>query len=679
MVEKSKKPVVVSVSQQTSEQVSGGGLSSGLKCIETDELPIVGNQDDYYNSIKQDLLWRISDLFGPSCLDIMEEWFVKLGGLQLTNSQKELISELYPIIRYSNSLDTSKLKQFLAKNENNADLKAVLNLKVGAKEFTLLHMLIEVLEENMYNGRTLMEDFLKAGADPNIRDYQGNTPLHYAAAHLGLIDHRTVGLLIKNGADPNIQNHQGETFLHVAVPLARDYEMDDFMKYVDNFKIENKNGKTPMQIAIDNCNYYLIEHLFTEKQKKLNEELNKLVLGTYTSDDKYNSYKFDTQGIENLKKFLDKHKNTEDLKIVLISKNYEYNLPELQGDMCTELSKLLSVAATQSQAGADEQEAETTSHQTVNLPSKCLFNVCLPDKLNQLDEYLTEVSKAKNMAELQKVVNEAIISGVRLNFAKDQKNYFTDHVIERINQLKESPEVASNIVCILVSKGARLRKSDSVDKLEVIGSGFEAHKANMIKAYQEYLNFTQRFLKIAKNATNSELNSTKIDNSTFYLEYSEDSTIDVAKITDGARSLGLTQGEIEYGRNIIKIGKNEVEIITQGGIRNYTDLVEDSNIVLIFCTSLGELEVRLYPHKQNKDQIKVEVKNQGLLESLKHCKEELGRNCLLGGLSVNNAIEQGYFFRSGKLCQPSETLSVNSSLGDISLSSPIQESIQQVR
>ncbi|MFP3025920.1 MAG: hypothetical protein ACEY3L_06595 [Wolbachia sp.] len=182
-----------------------------------------------------------------------------------------------------------------------------------------------------------------------------------------------------------------------------------------------------------------------------------------------------------------------------------------------------------------------------------------------------------------------------------------------------------------------------------------------------------------ENAANGELDDARIDNSTFYLEYSEDSTIDVAKITDGARILGLTPGIMEYGRDLIKVGKSEVEIITQGEIRNYTDLAKGSDIVLIFRTSLGELKVRLYPDEQNEDQIKVEVQDRAPLERLKHYKEELGKNCLLGGLSVNEAIEQGYFFRSGKLCQPSETLSVNSSLGDISLSSPIQESIQQAK
>lgn len=77
---------------------------------------------------------------------------------------------------------------------------------------------------------------------------------------------------------------------------------------------------------------------------------------------------------------------------------------------------------------------------------------------------------------------------------------------------------------------------------------------------------------------------------------------------------------------------------------------------MTFYTSEGELEVRLYPDTRNKDLIRVEVNNQGLLKQLKDCKEEIGKNCLFGELSVNQAIKQGYFVRSGKLMR-SEAMS----------------------
>ncbi|MDG7056534.1 MAG: hypothetical protein LKM43_00010 [Wolbachia endosymbiont of Penenirmus auritus] len=266
------------------------------------------------------------------------------------------------------------------------------------------------------------------------------------------------------------------------------------------------------------------------------------------------------------------------------------------------------------------------------------------------------------MNKLEKVVDEAIRSGVRINFNKDFSpedpiicNWysFTDYVIKRIGELKKNPKVASDIICKLVSRGAVFYNKNSMDVMGELELEFKDHKANIKKAHADYINNAHKFIKIAKSATNSKLNDARIGNSTFCLEYSEDSKVDVAKITDGARNLGLAQEETGYGRDVIKIGKSEVEIITVNGIRHYTDLIDGSDIVLIFYTSLGELEVRLYPDMQNKNLVKVEVKDQEMWEKLKNCKEEIGENCSLGGYLVYDAIEQGYFERPG---QPSEKI-----------------------
>jgi hypothetical protein len=63
---------------------------------------------------------------------------------------------------------------------------------------------------------------------------------------------------------------------------------------------------------------------------------------------------------------------------------------------------------------------------------------------------------------------------------------------------------------------------------------------------------------------------------------------------------------------------------------------------------LGELEVRLYPDTQDTNLIRVEINSQDLLEQLKNYNEKIGRNCLLRGLPVSEAIEQRSFVRSGK-------------------------------
>ncbi|WP_341812360.1 ankyrin repeat domain-containing protein [Wolbachia endosymbiont (group A) of Conops quadrifasciatus] len=669
-------------SQQIDQQDLELGLSNVLGCSEIDdrnpettELPIVDIQDDYYNFIKVSLIY--SDNGSRTLVDdrkyleyLVHEWLMDAPNLELTSSQKKLNKGLLGSVikdlvcdNYNHFLN---LKQCLADNKNSEDLKDVFNLKRSKLGTTLLHVFV---------GQENMHDLLEAGADPNIQDNKGKTPLHDTALYH--CKYEDVDCLLGLHANPNIQDREGKTPLHyyAAYCTSRSRKiMDLLVKSGADLSIKDNDGKTPLQIASDNNN--VIECLLTDNQKKLYDQLLKLV-NIESLDSNWDVP--DPEQFENLKNFLNEHKNDEDLKTVLkVKVNSGISAP-IKKSTFKEVEKLLLQAGVTSLTKDEQDNFEGIRKNLVERWDSLLSNIVPPDRLAKINRFFIQVSEAESLAELQKVVNEAIISGIRLNFAKDQENYFTDHVIERINQLDKSPEVASDIICALISRGGKLKNSSSFEVIDEIESSFKGHKANMIRAYDNYINYAKEFFTIAENAANGELNDARIDNTTFYLEYSEDSTIDVAKITDGARDLGLTQGEIEYGRDIIKIGKSEVEIITQGGIRNYTDLVEDSDIVLTFYTSLGELEVRLYPSKENEGQIKVEIKDQGLLESLKHCKEEPGRNCLLGGLSVNKAIEQGYFFRSGKLSKPSETLSVNSSLGDISLSSPIQESIQKVR
>ncbi|MDX5526940.1 MAG: ankyrin repeat domain-containing protein [Wolbachia endosymbiont of Andrena nigroaenea] len=663
------------VSNQSIEKNSELELSSEHHASKTTDLLPQDSQDDYYNFIKARLICSDN---GPRTLvddrkyleSLVYEWPMDGPNLELTSSQKKLNEELLLSAVKDLGCDDYNhflnLKQCLADNKNSEDLKTVFNLKRSKLGTTLLHVFV---------GQENMHDLLEAGADPNIKDNKGKTPLHDTALYN--CRYEDVDCLLGLHANPNIQDREGKTPLHyyAAYCTSKSREiMDLLVKNGADLSIKDNDGKTPLQIASDNNN--IIECLLTDNQKKLYNKLLKLVnIESLDSDwDLPNP-----EQLQNLSNFLRDNKDDEDFKTVLKVKVNSGISALIQNSTFNKVKKLLLGAGVPSLTKGEQDNFEGIRKNLVERWDSLLSDIVPTDQLAKINRFLIQVSKAESLAKLQKVVNEAIISGIRLNFAKDQENYFTDHVIKRIRQLEKSPEVASDIICALISRGGKLKNSSSFEVINEIESGFKGHKANMIRAYNNYINYAKEFFTIAENAANGELNDARIDNSTFYLEYSEDSTIYVAKITDGARDLGLTQGEIECGRDIIKIGKSEVEIITQGRIRNYTDLAEDSDIVLTFYTSQGELEVRLYPDEQNKEQIKVEIKDQGLLESLKHCKEELGRNCLLGGLSVNKAIEQGYFFRSGKLSQPSETLSVNSSLGDVSLSSPIQESIQKVR
>ncbi|WP_391159196.1 ankyrin repeat domain-containing protein [Wolbachia endosymbiont of Liriomyza huidobrensis] len=462
---------------------------------------------------------------------------------------------------------------------------------------------------------------LKSGADPNIVNSEGQTPLHYAAYYNTL----NIPLLLKKGA-------RGQT---------------------------DRQGKTPLDIVIINKKPFevnLLEQIFlTQEQLEAKNDLEGIC-----------GHSFNTN---RLRKFFNQHKGNEGLKEILNLRDCEGKSRVFQKirEACygnethfKEAKKLLL------EAGAIDYEEWKDKKRLPKL--RTLWDDLILDQSEKLKIFLGRVNKSKDIDELKRVVNEAIELGVRLNFPNQgsiygkvyEKEYsFTDFVIRKISELRKSSEgsrnieVASGIVCQLISKGAILYNISSIYVIDELEE-FESHKANMKNAYADYENRALDFITIVQSATSGKVRDVKIDNSTLCLEYSQDSKVDVAKITNGARGLGITQEDVQYGRNIIKIGKSEVEIITENAIRNYVGLADGSNIVLTFDTGLGELEVRLYPDKQNL--IKVEVEDQEKWKKLQNCEERIGEKCLLGGCSVRDAIERGFFTRSGELIR-SETIS----------------------
>ncbi|MBS9529158.1 ankyrin repeat domain-containing protein [Wolbachia endosymbiont of Ceratitis capitata] len=627
-------------SKHTDEQKLKCDLSAGQEFSEIGSpkteatgLPV----DSYYEFIKRDLFSADRSLIDDKKYleDLIDEWLIHAPNLGLEESQKKLNQKLLNSIikdfNMGNYDSFSNLKQFLESNEKNKDLKYVLNLKRGHLGTTILNVFLEYDE--------IIPSLLKAGADLNMQDNKGKTLLHDTAIYSS--GYEDLGYLLDAKADPNIQDEKGNTPLHYYAAKCSDQSrktMDLLISKGADLSIKNNDGKTPLQVAIDNDN--IIGCLLTNSQKKLREQLGKMLLATSSDEDWDNAY---DPEVENLRKFLNQYENDNDLKIVLNVKDDSSVLLDSPSRQFPNVKALLLKAGAADFIGKKQDNYE-----------KCdsfLSEIYQINYLAKRNEFLSKVVKAKSMIELQEVVNEIIASGMRLNFAKDKDYYFADHVLEKIAQLEGSYGIASDIVCTLISRGAKLKRSESLKVIDTIELKFKAYKANMISAHLEYVSNTEEFFRIAKAATSGQLYDGKIDNNVFYLEYSEDSIIDVARITDRTRNLELIQES--YRRDIIKIGKSKMEIITENGIRYYTDLTEGSDIVLTFYTSLGNIDLRLYPDIQDKSKIIVEVSNrEEILEKFKGREEELGNDCALGGYSVYNAIEQGYFERSRKLMRP---------------------------
>lgn len=633
--------------------------------------------DEEYQLIKKHLFSSLnSRLLMDSKLSfegIVCTWIASTPNL--TGSQKGLNRELLNILKsldpchYDQKEDRhceyyiEKLKNFLQINKNNQDLKTVLNLKRGESGLTVLHLVSsvgKVTEE--YN--EAVDLLLEAGANPNIQNDKGRTPLHYTDVLA------SVASLLKGKANPNIQDNRGETPLHYAASIGHADYVNLLIEKKANSNIQDKKGATPLQIAIDNHHYYVEECFFTDKQKNLSEELYFILDECFYAyqdciwskdEDRPGYFANFVHSTKSLKEFLDKHKSSEDLKMILSIRDRDgrskiLNYARAINKKVVDL--LLSVGAIDPcKEGVSLLGCRGSFY---NVGERYFAKSTLWNTPNQvkLNEFLSKISKVQDMYKLEEVVNEAIKSGVRFGlskrFSQGKKAYnFVDHVIEKISKLEKNPKVASNMICKLVSRGAVFDNKIGIDVVNALESEFEDHKANVIKAHENYISNAHKFIEVAKSATNSELNDVRIDNSTFYLEYSGDSIIDVAKITDGTRGLGLIYGDVKCGRNIVKICNSEVEIQTEGGIRYYTDLTEGSDIVLTFYTSLGNIDVRLYPDVQNKSKIIVEVSNrEEILEKFKGREEELGNDCALGDYWVYYAIKHGYFERSGGLMRP---------------------------
>jgi ankyrin repeat protein len=92
-----------------------------------------------------------------------------------------------------------------------------------------------------------VQTLVDAGSDPNIADDRGETPLH-EAAYTG--HDACIQTLVESGANPNITEIRGRTPLHTATYYDREKCVQKLIDVGATPDVFDKKGETPLQIAV---------------------------------------------------------------------------------------------------------------------------------------------------------------------------------------------------------------------------------------------------------------------------------------------------------------------------------------------------------------------------------------------------------------------------------------------
>jgi ankyrin repeat protein len=103
------------------------------------------------------------------------------------------------------------------------------------------------LSEAVSNGHhSIVEFLLEKGANPNISNNDGDIPLHEAVNNG---HHKIVELLLEKGADPNASNKDGERPLHHASYLGHFDIIRTLVERGADLDVQDSDGDTPIQLA----------------------------------------------------------------------------------------------------------------------------------------------------------------------------------------------------------------------------------------------------------------------------------------------------------------------------------------------------------------------------------------------------------------------------------------------
>ncbi len=250
----------------------------------------------------------------------------------------------------------------------------------------------------------------------------------------------------------------------------------------------------------------------------------------------------------------------------------------------------------------------------------------------KLSWFKSAIVEAKNVNELHKTIDQVLASGARINACNDGEWSIAEYVVlgTHFHRLEKSDR--KKLIRKLMLSGAEFH--DTLLENKLIGEIYNELQPEVQPQIDERL---EELEKAGESAVQKgELIDIEIDNKMLFMEFSEDSKVEVTKILR------------ELGSNILKIGNDAVEVKNEkGGIRNYTDISDGSSVMLEFPTSIGKLNIILYQDVKKYDQVQVRVENKEMWAELQQRGEEIGKNCLFGGVKLKEAVERGSFTRCG--------------------------------
>jgi len=142
-----------------------------------------------------------------------------------------------------------------------------------------------LLEGTQKANVTMMLEALQAGANPNVRDPKGRTPLHFVAG-LGLAPAAVV--LLHFGAQVNARDGEGLCPMHMAAGYANPQTLRVLVAAGADTDVTAKAQGTPLQVVTALGDYQLNQFLNrtgAEKLKKKDDKLEKLKLCLDVFDD----------------------------------------------------------------------------------------------------------------------------------------------------------------------------------------------------------------------------------------------------------------------------------------------------------------------------------------------------------------------------------------------------------